>query len=148
MTTKASNEPISRKEEDMKRTLAILVLILVKLSPAQEAEEKIGSIQIEAKLGKDVVDRELTEEATTFTLGERAYLWMRVTDGAGQAITVVWAHGEHRYETTLEIGGSPWRTWAYKTVGHAGEWSVSVRDAEGKELANMTFQVMEQMKAD
>lgn len=136
------------KEKYMKRALAIFVLILVSFSLAQEAEEKASPIQIEAKLGKDVIDRELTEEAATFTLGERAYLWMRVTDGAGRSITVVWTHGDHRYETTLDIGGSPWRTWAYKTLGHAGEWSVSVHDAEGKEHAQMTFQVVEQMKAE
>lgn len=132
----------------MKIALIILSVMFLSTSFAQEAEQAASPLQVEAKLGKEVMDRELTQEASTFTVGERAYLWMKVTNGAGQSVTVVWTHGEHSYETTLDIGGSPWRTWAYKTLGHAGEWSVSVRSSEGKELAQMTFQVTEQMKAE
>lgn len=132
----------------MKSFAIILALVFACFVHGQEVDVETSPIQIEAKLGKNVVDRELTEEASTFSPGERAYLWMRVTGGAGQSITVIWTHGDHSYETTLEVGGSPWRTWAYKTLGHAGEWLVSVRSSEGKELVHMAFQVAEQVEAE
>ncbi len=80
----------------------------------------------DAKLGKNVVDREITDETTTFAVGEKAYLWLRVEGGTGETLTVVWKINDLEFPVDLSIGGSPWRTWATKTLHLAGDWSVTV----------------------
>lgn len=96
----------------------------------------------EAKLGKGVVDRELTEEASVFGLNESAYLWMRVVDGEGQDITVTWKHGALSYGVTLSVGSNSWRTWSSKVLFLPGEWTVTVTDSTGATLyeTKMTVQ--------
>jgi hypothetical protein len=95
----------------------------------------------DAKLGKNVVDREITEEATTFALGEKAYLWLRVEGGAGETLKVVWKIDDQEYPVDLRIGGSPWRTWATKTLHLPGDWTVTVTDAAGNTLNEATLKV-------
>jgi hypothetical protein len=95
----------------------------------------------EAKLGKGVQDREIVEETATFAVNDKAYLWLRVTGGTG-AVKVTWTNGDFTDSVPLEIGGSPWRTWATKTVWRAGEWKVTVTDSEGNPLKEVTFQVL------
>jgi hypothetical protein len=120
-----------------------VIFVLGSVSLAQEAEPMQMKVQAEAKLGRDVIDRELTEEASTFSVGDRAYLWLRVTGAEGSAVTVTWTHGEHSYDVQLSIGGSPWRTWSYKTLTHAGDWAVTVTDSEGNVLKQMSFTAQE-----
>lgn len=88
----------------------------------------------EAKLGKNVVDRQIADETTTFAVGEKAFLWLRVDDAAGETLTVTWKVNDQSYPATLSIGGSPWRTWANKTLYMAGDWTVTVSDSAGTTL--------------
>ena len=94
----------------------------------------------EAKLGKGVQNREIVDEATTFAVNEKAYLWLRVTGGPGE-INVTWSIGDHSDTVPLKIGGSPWRTWANKTLWQAGDWKVTVTDSAGQVLKEISFQV-------
>jgi len=96
---------------------------------------------IEAKLGKSIVDRQVADETTTFAPGEKAYLWMKVENAAGETLTVTWKINDQTYPATLDIGGSPWRTWASKTLHLAGEWTVTVTDAAGATLNESRFVV-------
>jgi hypothetical protein len=99
------------------------------------------SLQVaDAKLGKGVQNREIVDEAATFTVNEKAYLWMRVTGGPGD-INVTWSIGDHSDTVALNIGGSSWRTWANKTLWQAGDWKVTVTDSAGQTLKEITFQV-------
>ena len=95
----------------------------------------------EAKLGKGVVDRELTEETSIFALNDTAYLWMRVVEGAGEDVTVTWEHGALSFGVTLSIGSSSWRTWSSKVLYLPGEWSVTVTDSSGATLYQTTMTV-------
>jgi hypothetical protein len=94
----------------------------------------------DAKLGKGVQDREIVDEATTFAVNEKAYLWLRVTGGPGD-INVTWSIGDHTDSVPLKIGGSSWRTWANKTLWQAGDWKVTVTSSDGQVLKEITFQV-------
>jgi len=127
--------------------LVISFLILGSgLAYAQEqAVESMLAIP-EAKLGRDVVDRQIVDETSMFTLNNRVYLWMKVTGGKGDSLTVSWKTGDMVYDTKLYVGGSPWRTWAYKTAYSAGDWTVSVSDETGTVLKEMMFTVTEAMK--
>ena len=95
----------------------------------------------EAKLGKGIIDREITEETNFFAVNGTAYLWMRVTDGAGEAITVTWRHGAEEYPVTLSIGSNSWRTWSSKVLHLAGEWSVAVTNSTGTTIYETTLTV-------
>lgn len=95
----------------------------------------------DAKLGRNVVDREITEEATSFAVGEKAYLWLRVEGGTGETLTVVWKINDLEFPVDLSIGGSPWRTWSTKTLHLPGDWTVTVNDAAGNTLNEATLTV-------
>lgn len=95
----------------------------------------------EAKLGKDVVDRQIVDESETFALNEKAFLWMRIEGAANEAITVTWSIGENSYPVSLNVGASPWRTWSSKLLHIPGEWSVAVTDSAGRPLHEATLTV-------
>ncbi len=134
----------------MRQALASLTLIVLFLVPAfliaQEKEARTLKV-VAAELGKDVQNKKLVDTTATFNVNEKAYLWMRVTGGSADSITVTWKTGDQTYPATLFIGGSPWRTWSYKTLYTAGDWTVSVSDAAGNVLKELNFKVEEVEKA-
>jgi hypothetical protein len=115
-------------------TFAMLALFVPALAFAQ-------NLVTDAKLGRNVVDREITDETTTFAVGEKAYLWLRVEGGTGETLKVIWKTDDQEYAVDLRIGGSPWRTWATKTLHLAGDWTVTVTDAAGNTLNEATLKV-------
>ena len=122
--------------------LVVTFMCLERTNLVAQDEAKISQLQIvDAKLGKVVKDRMIMEEDSTFAKNSKVFLWMKITGGASDEITVTWKNGTITHATTLMIGGSPWRTWASKTVWKTGEWVVTVTDASGKVLKEMTFNV-------
>jgi hypothetical protein len=121
----------------MKRLLALCAALAV-LVPAQAFPA--GTV-MEAKLGRSIVDREIADETATFVPGEKAYLWLKVEDATGETLTVTWKINDQAFPATLSIGGSPWRTWASKTLHVAGDWTVTVTDAAGATLNESTLSV-------
>ncbi len=123
-------------------TTVFCLIIFSSFLSAQESEVKSKEIQIvDAKLGKDVKDRVLVDEDSTFALNSKVFLWLKVSGATSETLTITWKQGEKSYTTTLNIGGSPWRTWANKTLAIAGDWTVTVTDASGNVLKEMTFKV-------
>jgi len=109
---------------------------------AQDSQAQSKTIQVvDAKLGKDVKDRVLVDEDSTFALNSKVFLWLKVTGASSEVLTVTWKQGEKSYTTTLNIGGSPWRTWANKILAKPGDWTVSITDAAGNVLKEMSFKV-------
>lgn len=108
----------------------------------QESELKSKEIQIvDAKLGKDVKDRTIVDEDSTFTLDSKVFLWLKVVGGTNETVVVIWKQNASVHETKLSIGGSPWRTWASKTAYKSGYWSVTITDNDGKVLKELNFKV-------
>ena len=120
----------------MKKLIAVIAAVAFWV-PSLAWSASIG----EAKLGKAVIDREISEETSMFTLDDTAYLWMRVVDGAGENITVTWNHGELSFPVILSIGSSSWRTWSSKVLYLPGQWSVTVTDSAGATLYETTMTV-------
>jgi len=121
----------------MKKLLAAFVMLALFVPALAFAQNLVT----DAKLGRNVVDREITDETTTFAVGEKAYLWLRVEGGTGETLKVIWKTGDQEYPVDLRIGGSPWRTWATKTLHLAGDWTVTVTDAAGNTLNEATLKV-------
>ncbi len=121
----------------MKRLLAAFAMLAI-FVPAMAFAQNLVT---DAKLGKNVVDREVADETTTFAVGEKAYLWLRVEGGTGETLKVVWRTGDLEFPVDLRIGGSPWRTWATKTLHMAGDWTVTVTDAAGNTLNEVALKV-------
>ena len=100
-----------------------------------------GQLQVkEAKLGKGVESRVLTEESSTFSLNSKVYLWMKFSGGTGN-VTITWKNGTHTHSNNLNVEGDPWRTWAFATAYYSGEWNVSVTDDKGTSLKELNFTV-------
>lgn len=132
----------------MNRTLLLCTLLaVIAYGAAAQEQETMSTLTVaEAKLGKGVQDREIVDETTTFALNDRVYLWLKVTGGPADSITVTWKTGDQTYSSKLNIGGSSWRTWSYKTAYTAGDWTVTVTDADGNVLKEMAFKVEEMKK--
>ena len=114
----------------MKKFFAVSVILALLVPASALPAGKVA----EAKLGKRVVDRQVADETSVFAPGEKAYLWMKIDDAAGEILTVTWQINGQTYPAELKIGASPWRTWASKSLHIAGEWIVSVSDATGAKL--------------
>ncbi len=131
----------------MKRILVavgvlLLVPYLLNAAQAAPAQQTAAGIQVgDAKLGKDVKDRQVTDETTDFALNDKVYLWVKVTGASGEQLKATWKTGDHTYTSDLTIGGSPWRTWCYKTAAIAGDWTVTVADSKGTVLKELSFKV-------
>ncbi len=118
----------------------VLLFLGMSLLPGQEKQAK-GLKIAEAKLGKDVQNKKIVDTTSTFALNDKAYLWLKILGGPSDSITVTWKTGTETYPTKLNVGGSFWRTWSYKTLSDAGEWTVTVADADGNVLKELKFDV-------
>jgi hypothetical protein len=121
----------------MKKLLAAFAMLALFVPALAFAQNLVT----DAKLGRNVVDREVADETTTFAVGEKAYLWLRVEGGTDATLTVVWKINDLEFPVDLRIGGSPWRTWSTKTLHLPGEWTVTVTDAAGNTLNESTLTV-------
>ncbi len=120
---------------------AATVFAQEKSAPAATEKPASTLTVADAKLGTGVENRQIVGEATTFDLNQKVYLWLELTGGPADSITVTWTTGDKSYKTMLKVGGPTYHTWAYKTVSVAGPWTVSVTDASGSALKQLEFTV-------
>jgi len=107
-----------------------------------DREEHPVSIHIvDARLGRNIRNRMVVADKATFPKNSNVYLWMRLIGGYSKQIIVTWKTGSYSHNTTLMVGGNPWRTWASKIVRRSGDWTVTVSDAAGNVLKKMSFKV-------
>ncbi len=119
----------------------VALLISATFAPLRATE----ATSTEVKVGTSVEKTELQGAATTFKIapGARLWVWTRV-NGVGDHITVVFEkNGKQVYKQELKVPHTPYRTNAYRTfrAGDGGEWTATVLDGEGKEIAKTTFTV-------
>jgi hypothetical protein len=120
----------------LRSLFAAAALLMLSLPAAAQ-----GLQVADVKLGKGVQDREIVDETTTFSVNEKAYLWLRVTGGPADDVKVTWSIGDHSDTVPLKIGSSSWRTWSSKTLWKAGEWTATVTDSSGEVLTEVKFTV-------
>ncbi len=124
----------------LRLSTAFASALLVVASPAVLSAQ----LSVEVQVARQIVDRMPQDPGTSFPVdvGE-VFCWSRVTGAAGTTIQHVWIHGEMEFPFSLDIGGSPWRTWTSKTIPPewAGDWRVEIRDADGTLLDTVSFTV-------
>ena len=119
-------------------TLAVFALGTTAPLAAQD------TVEVEAVLATGVAEMMPVGETQEFPVDVgQVFLWTRVTGAADSSIRHVWIHGEMEFPVTLQVGGSPWRTWSSKTIPPewAGEWRVEIRDEAGNLLDTRSFVV-------
>jgi hypothetical protein len=110
--------------------------------PAVKSEASAAGIQVlDAKLGKDIKDKEISEEAAEFDLNAKVWFWVKVKGAANESLTITWKCGDLTKESKLNVTSSPFRTWTAKNVAKAGDWTVTVADASGNTLKELKFTV-------
>jgi Protein of unknown function (DUF2914) len=114
----------------MKKIFATFIAVALLVPALASSAGKVA----EVKTGKSIAERKIADESTTFSLGEQAYLWLKVEGAAGETLIVTWTHGDQSFPVTLNVGGTPWRTWSSKKLHLAGEWTVTVTDTAGAKL--------------
>jgi len=123
----------------MKKLILLFALLTSTFALATASAE--GLQVTDAKLGKGVQDRNITEEATSFALNDKVYLWLKLTGGGTDPVKVSWKVGDSVDTVTLKVGGSPWRTWSSKTAWKTGDWTVTISDASDQVLKELKFTV-------
>jgi hypothetical protein len=126
-------------EVSMKKLLSLLALTALSSLPLAAFPD--GLQVADAKLGKGVQDRAITEEASTFAVNDKVYLVLKLTGGPSDPIKIAWKVGDSSDNVALKVGGNPWRTWSSKTAWKAGDWTVTISDASGQVLKELTFKV-------
>jgi hypothetical protein len=116
----------------------LVAAAVASMSLAVQAE---GLQVVDAKLGKGIQDHEITQEASTFAVNEKVYLWLKIAGGPADAIKVNWKVGDKVEPYTLKVAGNPWRTHASKTAYRAGDWTVTVTDTKDHVLKELKFTV-------
>jgi hypothetical protein len=120
-----------------------LVALGVAATLAQPADVA-AQVEVEASVAASIVDRMPENPTTTFPADVgTVYAWSRVTGAAATTLQHVWIHDGQEHPVSLEIGGSPWRTWSSKEIPAewSGDWTVEIRDATGTVLETLSFTV-------
>ena len=126
-------------------TLLLLSVGTTRLVAQGAAAQDAGPVITEASVGTAVADRQLQGAAESFPASVgTVFCYIKVEKThAGATLDVVWSHsGVEVGRKTLNIGGSPWRTWSSKIVpaDATGEWKVDIT-ADGKVLKSIEFKV-------
>jgi hypothetical protein len=101
-------------------------------------------VTAEVVIGKAIENHVASDTGSSFPAAVGTLVaWSSVTGAAGTTIKHVWAHGPHADTISLNIGGSPWRTYSRRTIpaDWTGEWKVTVLDATGAVIATKTFTI-------
>ena len=123
----------------MKQLVLVIAMALL-LSTAAMA------LDVEAVICSGVEERMPVGEADQFSPDiEKVYLWTKVTaDEFPTTIRHVWLHeGQEIADVELQVNGSPWRTYSYKTMipEWTGTWEVKVVGADGNVILAKKFMI-------
>ena len=124
--------------------LAALTILGLAVALPQQARAQQATPSVEAQIAAQIVDREPQEAGAVFAADVgQVYCWSRVSGAEGTTIQHVWIHDDTEYPVSLDIGGSPWRTWSSKSIPPewAGDWRVEIRDGQGNMMETLSFTV-------
>jgi hypothetical protein len=121
------------------RTRALFALALPAIIMAADAPKA------ELKVGTGIENHEIAGESADFKVpaGTKIYAWTKVTGAEGSITVSFMKDGKEVSKQELQVPRSPYRTNAYRTFrkGDAGDWTVKILGADGKELGSASFKV-------
>ncbi len=126
------------------KLLALIGVVALMAAVQAPASAPAPTIMADVVVGKTLENRAVTDTGSTFPASVGMLVALSNVSGAsGSKIMHVWSHGPHTDTVTLNVSGSPWRTYSRKTIpaDWTGEWKVTVLDATGAVLATKTFTV-------
>ncbi len=95
----------------------------------------------EVKAAKGVENKQPVDEGTSFTAGEKVWVWSRVTGADGQTIKHVWKRdGKDEWTANLKIKSAKYTTHSRRNV-RAGEYTVEVQAEDGSKIGEVSFSV-------
>jgi hypothetical protein len=114
---------------------------MVQVAAGDVVASQAAGASAEVKAAKNIVDREPVEEGTSFTAGEKVWIWSRVHNAKDTTITHVWKfNGDEIWTATLDVKSSRWTTYSRRTV-RAGQYEVVVQGQDGAVLGSVSFSV-------
>ena len=135
---------MKRRARTLERT-AVAAALLAAVGLWAPADSAAQAPAVETVVATAVQDRQPVGEGVDFPADVgQIFVWTRVTGATGTSIQHVWMHPDgQETPVSLDVGGSPWRTWSSKTIPRewAGEWTVEIRDAAGNVLDTVSFMV-------
>jgi hypothetical protein len=101
------------------------------------------SVAAELILASSVVNRQAQPVPEELLAGHTVYAFTEITGPGGGFVEHVWSRdGKEVARHYLPVGQSKrWRTWSRHTLA-AGEYRVQVLGKDGKQLQEMSFQVL------
>jgi hypothetical protein len=95
----------------------------------------------EVKAAKGVENKLPVEEGTSFTAGEKVWIWSRVTGAEGTTIKHVWKRdGKDDWTANLKVKSAKYTTHSRRNV-RAGEYTVEVLAEDGAKIGEVSFSV-------
>jgi hypothetical protein len=111
-------------------------LFLPSLASAQEGTFQV----IDAKLTSGVENKAAVDDKTTFTTGEKAWVWLNLKPASDTAtIAMRWSWNGNPVWTMEAKPVKLGRTWYYKTIDQPGEWKVDILDNADTVLKTLTL---------
>ncbi len=109
--------------------------------PAQSEAPAQQGAAAEVKAAKGVENKEPVEEGTSFAVGDKVWVWSRITGAASTTVKHVWKkHGQEVWSASLPVKGNRWTTSSRRTV-QAGQYVVEVQGEDGSVLGSVSFDV-------
>jgi len=128
----------------MKKLYTLLVLLMVALSPLQNANA--GEVA-RAQFTSAIEAREPIDEVTILSNNiNKVYFFSELHNLQDQTVTHRWTFaGKVMAEIAFNVGGPRWRVNSSKTLlpGWIGDWTVAVVDGSGTVVSEYSFQYIE-----
>ena len=129
----------------MKETRAFLIFVAMALGGQGLAFGDAIFVQ-DARIARTIEARKAVSTGSVFSPDIGGLFFWTQIKSAQAPITLThrwyWS-GKAVAEVKLEIRANTWRTWSRKTIlpHQLGDWRATVEDAEGKVLAEASFQI-------
>lgn len=117
------------------------ILSGVVLLSALFASHSLCQTLLDAKTCTGVSNYQPVDETNSFTVGQDAYCWLKVSDATvGDHLSVEWYLNDANVGSyDLELKFASMRTYAYRTISAPGSWRVEIKTSAGILLKSMLF---------
>ena len=123
---------------------ACAILAAPRPSHSQQQAGTPSAVTVDAAVGTAIAERALTGAGETFKADVgKLYCFSKISNATDSDVEHVWYKGDAEVgRVKLHVGGSPWRTHSYKTLGEnpVGDWRCDVVQ-NGNVLQSVKFKV-------